>query len=326
MENCFPNPPFLKDQQLCIDLDACEAEAEATAFLPGHPCLKLHNLPLTRRFLVEEFWSDDLETFAPHLWVLSTHSSSNINPLHRQRVKGREIVITEEPRLHLVWYHDRIYIKPLPRYLLSRKFWELFLLDRSTRLGEHRADVRKAALGYLRTYRYLIRHESDFMIAKQDHLCLVPRDVDWSAYCRFASALDDIKEVDVSGRYNYGELRLSRLNFYAPLFLGKFNYEQIHGQYKDYFARLYGPMFFVFAVVSTVLNSMQVGLAVDQVASVKWDFIWPSFRTFSAFVLIGTTLVSLSFIMLWWWLLLKEWIFVIRFRRGERLRLKAFQC
>jgi hypothetical protein len=30
-------------------------------------------------------------------------------------------------------------------------------------------------------------------------------------------------------------------------------------QYGNYFARLYGPGFFVFAVVTTVLNSMQVG-------------------------------------------------------------------
>jgi hypothetical protein len=217
-------------------------------------------------------------------------------------------------------------MKPLPRYLLSQRFWELFLLDQSTRLGDHREAVRKAALGYLRTYRYLIRHESDFTIAKQDHLSLIPQEVDWSAFCHFISALDDIKEVDVSGRYNYGELRLSRLNFYAPFFLGKFHFEQIHGQYGDYFARLYGPVFFVFAVVSTVLNSMQVGLAVDQVASIQWNSLWPGFRYFAALVLIGAALVSLCFIFLWWWLLLDEWIFVIRFRRRERFRRKSLRC
>ncbi|KAF2462923.1 uncharacterized protein BDR25DRAFT_308060 [Lindgomyces ingoldianus] len=58
---------------------------------------------------------------APRLWIM------NINPLHRQRVKGREIVLTEEPRLHLVWIHDRIFAKPLPRYLLSQTFWKMFL-------------------------------------------------------------------------------------------------------------------------------------------------------------------------------------------------------
>jgi hypothetical protein len=54
--------------------------------------------------------------------------------------------------------------------------------------------------------------------------------VDWAAFCRFISDFNNIKAADVSGRYNYGELRLSSLNFYAPFFLGKFNFEQIHVQ------------------------------------------------------------------------------------------------
>ena len=58
---------------------------------------------------------------------MSTQSSANINALHRQRVKGRHIIITEEVRLHLVWIHDRIFVKPLPKYLLSHVFWEWFL-------------------------------------------------------------------------------------------------------------------------------------------------------------------------------------------------------
>jgi hypothetical protein len=97
-------------------------------------------------------------------------------------------------------------------------------------------------MGYIRTYRYLIQHESDFVIAQQDHLRLVPLDVKWTEFCRFISTFGHIKDVDVSGRYSYGELRLLRLNFYAPFLLGKFHFEQIHGQYGDYFARLYGPI------------------------------------------------------------------------------------
>jgi hypothetical protein len=82
----------------------------------------------------------------------------------------------------------------------------------------------------VRTYRHLVRHESDFAIAKQDKLSFISQDVDWAAFCRFISDFDNIKAADVSGRYNYWELRLSSLNFYAPFFLGKFNFEQIHGQ------------------------------------------------------------------------------------------------
>jgi hypothetical protein len=82
----------------------------------------------------------------------------------------------------------------------------------------------------------------------------------------------------VSGRCYFGELRLTRLNFYAPLLLRKFHFEQVHGQYGDYFARLYGPVLFVFAVVSTILNSMQVALAADQSLAVHWIPVWHASR------------------------------------------------
>ncbi|KAK4991375.1 hypothetical protein LTR66_006560 [Elasticomyces elasticus] len=205
--------------------------------------------------------------------VMSTQSSANVNPLHRQRVKGREIVVTEDPRLHLVWIHDRIFIKPLPRYLLSHAFWERFLLRELPPLADDRHKIRRAAMGYLRTYSYLIRHESDLVIAQQDHLRLVPKDVTWTQFCGFISALVDIKDTDVSGRYCYGELRLSRLNLYAPLLFRTFHYKQVYGQYGDYFARLYGPVLFVFAVLSTVLNAMQVEMAVEQVSRGHWEVL-----------------------------------------------------
>ncbi|KAH8730326.1 hypothetical protein GQ44DRAFT_701175 [Phaeosphaeriaceae sp. PMI808] len=73
-------------------------------------------------FLEKELCSKDLEIMAPRLWIMTTLSSANIKPLHRQLVKGREIIVTEEPRLHLVWIHNRIFIKPLPHYLLSQAF------------------------------------------------------------------------------------------------------------------------------------------------------------------------------------------------------------
>lgn len=318
-------PPFSIHQQLCTELST-EGGAPTNTSVPGHPCLKLGHLPQIREFLKQEFWAQDLETFAPHLWVMSTYSSSNINPLHRQRVKGREIIVTEESRLHLVWFHDRIFIKPLPKYILSWTFWEMFLVDSSVSLGEHRNTIRSAALGYLRSYRYLIKHESDFIIAKQDHLRLIPQDVQWADFCHFVSALDGIKDVDVSGRYSYGELRLSRLNFYAPIFLRKFHFEQVHGQYSDYFTRLYGPVLFVLAGVSTLLNGMQVQLAVDQVASSHHYSMWSVFRVCSAITLIGTTFISICFCILWLWIFLDEWIYTIKVRRSKRREFGGLPC
>jgi hypothetical protein len=302
-------PPFSHTHQLCNDLDAPDAVA-----LPGQPLIILDDSAQTTNFLHNEFCAPDLEAIASRLWIMSTHSSANINPLHRQRVKGREIVITEEPRLHLVWIHDRIFIKPLPRYLLSYAFWEIYLATSSTRLGNRRETIRKAAMGYLRTYRYLVQHESDFLIAKQDHLRLIPQNVQWADFCHFISQFNDIGDCDVSKRYCYGELRLSRLNLYAPLLLHKFQFEQVHGQYGDHFARLYGPILFIFAIVSTVLNCMQVGLTVEQVSSRHWVAFWSVSRWFSVVSLVGTALISLSFALLWTWMFLDEWTFAIKTR------------
>src|SRR6266496_3694718 len=106
-------PPFSRAQQLCADFnpEATVGSNESKSLittLPGQPCVSLHNLANLEDFLYKEFHAPDLEAIAPHLWIMSTQSSANINPLHQQRIKGREILITEDPRLHLVWIHDRI--------------------------------------------------------------------------------------------------------------------------------------------------------------------------------------------------------------------------
>ncbi|KAF2804501.1 uncharacterized protein BDZ99DRAFT_397868 [Mytilinidion resinicola] len=256
---------------------------------------------------------------APRLWIMTTLSSGNVNPLHRQRVKGRDIIVTEEPRLHLIWIHDRIFVKPLPRYLLSHAFWETYLDESSDRLGDSQSNIRKAATGCLRTYRYLIQHESDFNIAQQDNLRLIPKDVDWASFCQLISELNHIEDSAVSRRYGYGELRLTRLNFYAPLFLRKFHFEQVHGQYGDFFGRLYGPILFVFALVSTILNSLQVALAVEQLVAAHWESVWYLSRWFSMVSLVGAAIISMWLVLLWLWLFLDEWVYTAR-RKMEKRR------
>lgn len=255
---------------------------------------------------------------APRLWMMTTPSSDNINALHRQRVKGREVIVTEEPRLHLVWIHNRIFVKPLPRYLLSYAFWEDYLDERSNKLGKDQSDIRKAAAGFLRSYKYLIRHETDFNIAQQEHLRLIPQDVDWPSFCRFTAELSSIDDAVVSGRYCYGELRLTRLNFYAPLLLRKFHFEQVHGQYGDFFARLYGPILFVFALMSTILSSMQVALAAEQLEAVQWVSMWHVSRWFSVLSLVGSGIVAGWFMLLWLWMFLDEWVYTARRKLEKR--------
>ena len=70
---------------------------------------------------------DDLDTMADRLWWMTKQDSASISPLYRQRVKRRAIVVTEDPKLHLVWIHDGVFVKPLPRSILSHRFWQRFL-------------------------------------------------------------------------------------------------------------------------------------------------------------------------------------------------------
>lgn len=194
------------------------------------------------------------------LWWMSKQDSGNISPLHRQIVKGRKIVITEEPRLHLVWREDRIFIKPLPQYLTSHSFWHKFLNASSDSVVDD-VNPRRAALGFLRTYFYLIQYESDLRIAQEPDLCLVPKDVTWPQFCHFSAGFNDITDNEVSGRYQYGEIRLTRLNYYAPILLGRSNYQRTDYQYRAYFARIQGPILCAFAFFSILLNCMQVFLS-----------------------------------------------------------------
>ncbi|CAJ2505654.1 Uu.00g130480.m01.CDS01 [Anthostomella pinea] len=191
---------------------------------------------------------------------MSKQDSANISPLHRQLVKQRAVIVTKDPKLHLVWIHNRIFIKPLPRYIVSYAFWRDYMGGD----GEDAHDIRRAALGYLRTWLYLVRYESDFRIAQDPSLHLIPPDITWDQFCRFVSDLTTIADHDVPTRYTYGEIRLTRLNFYAPFLLRKAYFQRVDYQYGTYFARFYGPVLFVIGAVSLILSGLQVAIAVDQ--------------------------------------------------------------
>ncbi|KAF3768499.1 hypothetical protein M406DRAFT_249165, partial [Cryphonectria parasitica EP155] len=99
----------------------------------------------------------------------------SISPLYCQLVKRRIVVVTEDPKLHLVWIYDCIFVKLLLRYLGSHRFWQDYLCGDGGRTSR----ICRAALGYLRTYCYFVRYESDFRIAQDPSLCLILADVSW---------------------------------------------------------------------------------------------------------------------------------------------------
>ena len=307
--------PFAKGDQLITSLDSLlEMDHQAgDERLPGYPSMHLHDVGSLRTFLTEDLYTTELDTMAPVLWMMTTQSSANISPIHAQKVKTREIVISEHPRLHLAWTHNRVFIKPLPKYLLSFAFWDKYLVDRSSPLQGEREMLCRAAKGFLRTYYHLVKYESDFDMAQSARL--IPSSVTWEAFSSFISEARFIYDDDVSPRYCYGELRLTRLNFYAKFFLRRFRYEWGRPQYSTYFNRFYPHLLFVFALLSILLNSMQVELAVESLTPHPWVPVWNISRYFSSICLVGIVLTIFCCIAVPMGLFIDEWIYAIRMRK-----------
>jgi hypothetical protein len=320
--------------------------------LPDYPHIHLSDRRGLLAFLRASFCAPDLERMAPHLWMMSTQSSSNISPLHHQLVKGRQLVLTEDPRLHCVWIYNRIFLKPLPAFLLSHAFWRAFLLAadqnplRAPAAGGDGDDdaldiVARSALGYLRTYAFLVQHPSDFALAQ--HHRLVPPDISLPQLRAFTALFAArIADADVSARYQYGELRLSRLNFYGKFILRRWHFMRVHTQYGEYFGRFYGPLLFVFTVLSLILNALQVEMAVEQAignlvnagggggsgggnatdSMGPWTGFWELSRWAAVLNIAVITVLAMGLVLMLAWFHADEWKYAIkdRIRRKRELR------
>jgi hypothetical protein len=299
-------PPFAFEHQLTREPDG------SARHVLGHPRVFLHDRSKLRNFLMSELCSDDLDRVASRLWWMAKQDSGSISPLHRQLVKRRAIIVTEDPKLHLVWIYDRIFIKPLPRYIMSYAFWRDHICTGVEE--EELKRIRRASLGYLRTYYHLVKHESDFRIAQDPSLCLVPPDVTWQQFCDFTSRLGDIKDREVSPRYAYGEIRLTRLNFYAPLLLGRSQFHRVEYQYGSYFARFYGPVLFVIGIASVILSGLQVVVSVGDGGRNGWT---GAALGISVTAILTSCILLLGLGCLLVYKVVREWNFAIR----DRLRL-----
>jgi hypothetical protein len=223
-------------------------------------------------------------------------------PLHRQKLLGRTITITEDVSEHLVWHHARIFIKPLPPYLLDHAFWtENLCEDRS---------LHESACGLLLSYAWLVSRESDFRLAR-DEMHLLPKALEWKDWAAFMTSFTDHVDTktlhQVARRYEYGELRLSRLNKiyrYMPIAFSAKNFFRGFLSpsmwYQELFRQSFGWLLAVFAFFSVSLSGLQVGLATNQLGQ-NGDFHEASygFTVFSLVTLAGSVVAM----MLTWALL-----------------------
>ncbi|KAF2877236.1 hypothetical protein BDV95DRAFT_625216 [Massariosphaeria phaeospora] len=285
----------------------------AHASLPGYSDLSIDSIHALTTFLLDELQCRDLDQISHRLWLMSTQSSANIAALHRQRVRGREIVITEETKLHLIWFYDKIHIKPLPTYLLSTTFWNSHLLSGKQPFGRHHETIVSSALGLLRSYAHLIIHESDFRIAKDRATTLIPESITWDQWRLLRSSLLAIRDEDVSGRFRFGEIRLTRLNFYCKFLLARTYYYRTHRQYGDYFASFYPPLLFLFGIVSIMLGSMQLAATLEG-QNEQWPRLLGLFRMFGVMIMGVTFLILIILVALFTVKIVREWIYALRCR------------
>ncbi|KAH7228869.1 hypothetical protein BKA60DRAFT_8045 [Fusarium oxysporum] len=247
-------------------------------------------------------------------------------PLHHQLLLRRDVFVTEQMDMHLVWMTGRIFVKPIPRFLLEPRFWKEHLhceqhcscvTVEGTAWECERRRLWKCALGFLFSYAALIRHESDFLLAKEKYL--LPEEVKWPDWISFVEELDtEHIYPNIDPRFYHGELRLDRLNkLYRLLQSPLYGYMAYWNQYSTFFQDNFAWLAGTTVYIAVVLTAMQVGLATDALADDDaFQSVSYGFTVFSILgPLIGAVLIVLAFCFIF----IYNWITTISKKR-ERLR------
>lgn len=253
---------------------------------------------LTTSFLQKELGVERLNAIQSWMWMVGRPMPPR--PLYYQKAIGRRIVVHEQMDLHLVWDEQRIFLKPIPPYLLEQSFWEDTLSCQegaSATRREHskewkevvpctnghdcdRCELRKLATGFVLSYASLIAYQNDLSIAKNSNL--VPPEMTWPQW-RFivrallcstsshARPMFPSKAHVVNPRYHYGELRLNRLNMiYRLTFRDPIRgYLYSHTTYYQFWTANMQRLAAAFAYTVVVLTAMQVGLQTERLGTNK---------------------------------------------------------
>ncbi|KAH7115870.1 hypothetical protein B0J11DRAFT_510233 [Dendryphion nanum] len=272
-------PPFRRD--LLHTISSVDGIQLKTPLLPATYRNRRHMVRLVsadlHAFLEHELDVRRLNCIHNWLWLVGLPTSPRA--LHYQRIKKRDIVVTEQLDLHLVWSPSRILIKPLPRFMLSPQFWQLHICPDE--------GLYRVALGFILSYVALIEREVDFHMAA--NLNLLPSELTWPDWLALAeevviasaqtnahlssspsstSSTSSLEShVPVNPRFFYGELRLGRLNWIYRLALGKpRGYLSGCTTYAGFIRDNVNSLITLFAYTTIVLSAMQVGLATQWLA------------------------------------------------------------
>ena len=215
-----------------------------------------------KRFLSIELATPRLDRIHSHLHYAGAPRFAR--PLHRQLLLGRKIIVTEDVDEHLVWYQARLFVKPLHPWLLDWRFWLEHICPEQHLL--------KAGCGFLVSYTWLICRPSDFALAMEHRL--VPEGLTWNQWTVFLNSFLEHINLDslhqVTPRYQYGELRLTRLNRIYRWTTSGFSvrnffrgYLSLTTWYQDLFRDSFGWLIVSFAYLTVVSSALQVGLATN---------------------------------------------------------------
>jgi len=212
------------------------------------------------RFLYAFFDLSRFNAIRKMLWLIAVHGAPR--SLYYQKFLRREIVIAEEMDLHLVWAKSRIFIKPLPDFLLNYDFWEANI--------SCEPQLHRAACGLLYSYCGLIRFSHDLQVAQECHLVNV--NLDYRAWTEFARTIlpnlnpNDSNTMDT--RFQYGEIRLNRLDTiyrYSPY---KFSVSSIFQGFPHALTESYVPYMdkynnavSAFGVIVIILSAFNLSLS-----------------------------------------------------------------
>ncbi|PYI26037.1 hypothetical protein BP00DRAFT_461348 [Aspergillus indologenus CBS 114.80] len=274
-----------------------------------------------------------------HRWLWVAGLPLPPRALHHQLLLNREIFITEQMDMHLVWTAGRIFLKPIPRFLLEPNFWVEYLScerdcecssDRTTHRFHpgpsgtdcKRRGLRRRALGFLFSYAALLTHESDFRIAKDKHL--LPEEATWRAWRVLVGQLN-LEHIypHIDHRFVHGELRLSRLNkIYALYQTPLRGYMARWDRYGAFLRENFAGLASLTVYIAIVLTAMQVGLATEALERS------PAFQSasygFTVFSILGPLVATFLILLLFCGTFVYNWAQAYKWKQARYSELRKF--
>jgi hypothetical protein len=216
-----------------------------------------------------------------YLWLAGRPMRAR--PLHNYKLCSLDIRCTQQMDLHLLKTKNYLMLKPLPLWIFSHEFWRIHIVCDQ--------EYHASATGFLMSYVCLLTTPIDFKIAQD--LALVHGSITWEWWKEFVFdflgnvSIDTLSQVNK--RYEYGDLRLDRINMiYRCRFIKT---HLVCGYFLDSTSSITPLLLFGFVFFNIVLSAMQVGSSVpgleDNYAFQRASYVFVVFSIVSLVALVS---------------------------------------